>query len=324
MSAVSPDVPSDADPFVAALLERCTFPPSGSAVTCAVSGGPDSTALTALAVAAGLDVEVVHVDHGLRAGSELEAPRVAEIARGWGASFRSVHSPVDAGGDLEARARGARQRALPDGALFGHTADDQAETVLLRILRGTGPSGVAAMRPDGHPLLGLRRAETHALCRHLGVVALRDPTNDDPRFRRNRVRHELLPLMDDIARRDVVPLLARLAALSSEQSDLITGLAAVLDPTDAAALTAAPSPLAAEAIRAWWLERTRSPHPPDAASIRRILDVAAGHVVACDVLGGWEVRRTAGRLRLVDRRPAGAGAATGAVAGAGGTTPGER
>ncbi len=297
--ATAPRPVDPTDPTVARLIERCTFPPAGTAVTCAVSGGADSTALVALAVAAGLRVEAVHVDHGLRDGSEHEAARVAAVLAAWQVPCRSVTATVAPGGDLEARARDARHAALPDDALFGHTADDQAETVLLRLLRGTGPTGLAAMRSDRHPLLRLRRRDTRALCEHLGVVPFDDPSNTESRFTRNRVRHELLPLLDDIATRDVVPLLCRLAELSGEQADLLTALASGVDPTDASQLVTAPAPVAATAIRSWWAEVTGAPHPPDAAAVSRILEVAAGRAVGCDVVDGWTVRRTAGRLRLV-------------------------
>ena len=109
-------------------------------------------------------------------------------------------------------ARAARLAALPAGALTGHTADDRAETLLVNLLRGAGLDGLAAMAPGPtRPLLALRRADTRRLCAELGLVPVDDPSNDDPRFVRNRVRHELLPLMDSIAGRDTVPLLVRTA-----------------------------------------------------------------------------------------------------------------
>jgi tRNA(Ile)-lysidine synthase len=284
---------------VAPLLRRCHFPPPGAAVTCAVSGGADSSALLVLAVAAGLEVEAVHIDHGLRDGSGAEAAVVAGLAVRLGASFRRETVAVRAGGDLEARAREARRSVLPVGTLFGHTADDQAETLVLRLLRGTGPFGLAGMRQDQHPLLALRRSDTVGLCERLGIQYLNDPSNDDPRFRRNRVRHEVLPLLDDVAGRDVVPLLCRLASLQAEQSDLVDALAADLDPTDARAIAASPGPVAAAALRRWWLSETRAGHPPDAASLDRMRDVAAGVIAGCDVQRGWSLRRSGGRLRLV-------------------------
>ncbi len=291
------------DPFVADLLSRCTFPPGGTSVTCGVSGGADSTALLALAVASDLTVCAVHVDHGLRVGGDGESAVVAELAAAWGAEFRAEVVHVAPGGDLEARARTARRAVLPATALLGHTADDQAETVLLRLLRGTGPTGLAAMRRSTHPLLELRRAETVALCAHLGVDPVQDPTNLDPRFRRNRVRHEVLPLLDDVAGRDVVPLLCRLAELAGEDADLVEMLATELDPTDAAALAAAPRPVAVAAWRRWWQDQTSCAHPPDRAATDRALDVAAGGATSSDITDGWRLCRTAGRLRL--ERPAG-------------------
>lgn len=300
------------DPLVEELLARCAFPARGTAVTCAVSGGPDSSALLALAVHAGLEVTAVHVDHALRSGSATEAATVAALAARFGAAFLAVRAPVEPGPDLEARARRARHDAVGPDALFGHTADDQAETVLLRVLRGTGPAGLAAMSRDRHPLLGLRRAETHELCRRLGIDALQDPTNDSPAHTRNRVRHELMPLADDVAGRDVVPLLCRLADLAADQAALLDDLAADLDPTDVPALVAAPAPVAAAALRRWWAAETGVGLPPDAAALGRVLDVARGAAVGCDVVGGWRVRRTAGRLRLI-----GPGGAPEAASGAG-------
>ena len=290
--------PTAADPVVAALLARCRFPTEGTPVVLGVSGGADSTALLALAVAAGLDVTAVHVDHGLRPGGAAEAAQVAACCTAWGARFVAERVRVVDGPDLEARARAARHGVLGPGALLGHTADDQAETVLLRLLRGTGPAGLAAMRPDRHPLLALRRADTEALCAHLGVVPVADPSNDDPRFTRNRVRHEVLPLLDEVGGRDVVPLLTRLADLAAEQADALALCAAVIDPTDAAALSAAPRAVAVAALRRWWSDTTGAEYPPDAAATDRVLEVAAGRSRACDVSDGWSVRRTAGRLRL--------------------------
>lgn len=300
---MSPRQPSAADPVVAALLDRCTFPPldgpGGPPLTVAVSGGADSLALLALAVATGRATTAVHVDHGLRPGSAAEARTVARVCAEWGAAFESRTVQVPDGPDLEARARAARHAVLPDGTMLGHTADDQAETVLIRLLRGTGPSGLAAMRPALHPLLRLRRSETESLCAHLGLVPFEDPSNRDPRFTRNRVRHEVLPLLHDVAGRDTVPLLARLAELAGAQADVLDALALLVDPTDAAALAELPPTLAAVAVRSWWRTTTGLDHPPDAAAVARVVAVASGAAKGCDVLGGWSVRRTAGRLRLV-------------------------
>jgi tRNA(Ile)-lysidine synthase len=291
-----------ANKLVAALLQRCEFPSAQLGVTqhlnCAVSGGPDSTALLVLAVATGAQVTAHHVDHALRAGSDQEALFVAELSEGLGAEFVSLKAAVEPGGDLEARARSARREVLPADALYGHTADDQAETLMIRLMRGTGPAGLAGMRSQQHPLLGLRRSETERLCAELGVQPFCDPSNTDPRFVRNRVRHEVLPLLNSVSARDVTPLLCRLADLCAEQADLISTLAQTQDPTDAKQLAALPSPLAAEVVRLWWIRATGIGYPPDAAAIDRILCVAAGDSVSCQVSSGWSVMRSGGRLSL--------------------------
>lgn len=284
--------------LVGDLLKRCAFSPAARRVDLAVSGGADSSALLVLAVAAGLEAHAFHVDHGLRAGSDLEARRVGELAGRLGARFTSLTAAVTDGPDLEARAREVRHGALPEGVLFGHTMDDLAETVLLRIMRGTGPGGLASMRYDRHPILGLRRSETVALCRELSIAVVDDPSNLDPRFRRNRVRHEVLPLLGDVADRDVTPLIARLAHQSAEQADLIDELARDLDASDARALAATHRVLAAVAIRHWWSDSTGDPYPPDSAAIERILGVAHGSAVSCQVHSGWVIRRTGQRLRI--------------------------
>ena len=285
---------------VAPLLERCTFAPSGTSVTCAVSGGADSLALLVLAVAAGLEVTAVHVDHGLRTGSHREADAVAAAANHFGATFRAVRVDVADGPNLEARARQARYGALPADVLTGHTAEDQAETVLLNLLRGAGPTGLAGMR-SGHrrPILALRRAETEALCVDLGLDPFVDPSNVDDRFRRNRVRHELLPLLADLADRDPVPVLTRQADLFADVDDLITDLAATVDPTDTAALAAVRPVVAGAALRAWLLAAgVGDGHPVDGASVARLLDVVHHRSVATEVTGGWRVARNRGRLRI--------------------------
>jgi tRNA(Ile)-lysidine synthase len=187
--------------------------------------------------------------------------------------------------------------------------DDQAETVIVNLLRGAALDGLAAMAPPGHPLLGLRRSETRELCRALALVPVDDPTNDDRRFLRNRVRHEVLPLLEDAAQRDLAPVLARQADLLRDEAALLDALADALDPTDALALAAAPVALARRAVRRWlgapppgfgdpsFPPDRLSPHPPDAAAIERVLAVARGEAVACELAGGRRVVRSGQRLR---------------------------
>lgn len=290
-----------ADDLLDRLAARCDFPPPGHAVTCAVSGGADSLALLALAAHAGCRVTAVHVDHGLRPGSAAEAEVVRRAAERFGAAFRAESVRVPPGPNLEARARAARYAVLPPDVLTGHTADDQAETVLLNLLRGAGLDGLAGMDPARRPLRRLRRRETRALCEALELSPVADHTNVDPAFRRNRVRHELIPLLDDIAGRDVVPVIARQADLLRDDAALLDELAAELDPRDARALAAAPPALARRAVRRWLREAGpggEERHPPDAAATERVLSVARGEAVACEVAGGWRVARSRGRLRL--------------------------
>jgi len=297
--------------LAAALLPRCDFPPAGTDVNLAVSGGPDSLALLVLAAAAGLRATVVHVDHGIRDGSAAEADLVNDAASRLGASFEARTVTVTPGPDLEARARRARYAVLPAGVMTGHTMDDQAETVLINLLRGAGLDGLAGMhgidkrgpavRPH-RPLLRLRRAETAAVCEAVGLTPFHDPTNDDPSFLRNRLRSDVLPLLCEVAGRDVVPILARQSQLLAEEADLLDELAAGVDPTDARSLKAARAPLARRAVRRWLRAGEQAAddelHPPSAAEVARVLAVAEGVARACELSGGRRVARTAGRMRV--------------------------
>jgi tRNA(Ile)-lysidine synthase len=249
--------------------------------------------MLALAVDAGLRVTAVHVDHGLRPGSDAEADVVAEVAASVGAAFRAERVEVGRGPNLEARARAARRAVLGPDAMTGHTADDQAETVLLNLVRGAGVDGLAGMRAGPtKPILALRRSETHALCAERGLPTIVDPSNDDPVHRRNRVRHEVLPLLDSVACRDVAAVLARSASLLADDAAVLDALADALDPTDARALAAAPVAVARRAVRRWLADE----HPPDAAAVDRVLAVARGEIRATEVADGVRVGRSAGRL----------------------------
>ena len=304
MSVPPPHSPADsigpaAGSLIGTLLDRCPFPDAGSALECGVSGGADSLSLMVLAVAAGCRVTAVHVDHGLRPGSAGEADAVADAARRFGASFRSERVVVGEGPNLEARARAARKSVLGPDAATGHTADDQAETVLANLLRGAGVHGLAAMRAGpGHPLLALRRSETVALCELLGLAPLEDPSNDDPRFVRNRIRHELLPLCSAIAGRDIVPVLARQAALFDGDADILDAVASLIEPEDAAALAAAPVAVGRRAVRGWLTGE--GPYPPPLDAVDRVIEVARKERRATEVPGGRAVRRRNGRLSLAD------------------------
>ncbi len=273
---------------------------------CALSAGPDSSALLALAVAARLDVRAVHVHHGLRNHADHDADAAARIAAHFGVDLCVEHAALGDGPNLEARARTVRHRLVGAQGIWGHTADDQAETLLLALMRGSGATGLSAIEPGpAHPLLALRRTETHALCADLGLSPVTDASNADPRFRRNRVRNELIPLLDAIAERDITSLLVRSAGLLGDDDAFLDELAGALDPTDAKALSAAPRPLARRAIRRWL---SVDGYPPDAEAVQRVLAVASGDVVACEVTGVGRISRSAQRLR---REPQ-AGTETGA------------
>jgi len=229
--------------------------PPGALVAC--SGGADSVALAAaVAVEAprlGMPAGLVTVDHGLQPGSAGWAARVAELGRSLGLDPVLVR-PVEVGiaGGPEAAARTARYRALdaavPAGwvLLLGHTLDDQAETVLLGLGRGSGPRSIAGMRPvDGHrlrPLLGVRRATTRAACAAERLPYQDDPHNADPRFTRVRLRTEVLPLLEDVLAGGVAEALARTAELLRDDLDALDALAA-----DIAARVVLPGPIGAAA-----------------------------------------------------------------------------
>jgi tRNA(Ile)-lysidine synthase len=208
---------------------------------------------------------------------------------------------VATGPNLEARARDARRGVLPTGSLTGHTMDDQAETVLLNLLRGSGLDGLAGMSGSTKPLLGLRRAEVHALVEAAGVGVVADRSNYDLTMRRNLLRARILPELNRVAGRDLVPVLARQASLARADAEFLddAAKAAVPDPTDVAALLAAPLALRRRRLRdlARGADGDGS-HPPSASEVDRIDAVVRGEAVATELAGGRRVARREGRLRL--------------------------
>jgi tRNA(Ile)-lysidine synthase len=286
------------------LLARCTFPARGTRVDLAVSGGPDSCGLALLAHDAGLDATVHHVDHGLRAGSPREADQVARLADRLGFRFVAHVRSVAAGSNLEARARAARRDALPAGSLTGHTMDDQAETVLLNVLRGAGLDGLSGMSDETKPMLELRRDEVRAAVADAGIAVVADSTNFDLSLRRNLLRARVLPELCQVAGRDLVPVLARQAALARADAAYLelAAVAAVPDPCDVAQLVAAPGPLRRRRLRE--LARgaaENDAHPPSAAEVARLEEVVLGKVVATELSGGRRVQRSKGRLAVEER-----------------------
>ena len=274
-------------------LEQCLFP-QNDVLHCAVSGGADSSALLILASMTGKEVIAHHVDHGLRLSGDAERDLVRGLANKVGARFEAKVLSISDGSNLEARLRDARYEVLPPDVLTGHTADDQAETILMNLMRGGGPDGLAGMTHHRHPIITLRRSDTEAVCEASDWVPFQDPSNQDPRFHRNRVRRELIPMMNRLAQRDVVPLLNRAGKIAEADSAFMKTLAEQIDVTDARALSEAPNALAQRAVRAWLSEK----HPPDLASVERVLQVARGEVLGTEIPGGRSIRRTNGKLRM--------------------------
>jgi tRNA(Ile)-lysidine synthase len=308
-----------------AVREALADLPSGSLALVALSGGADSLALLAAAAfeapRASLRCGAVVVDHGLQPGSDEVATTAARKARDLGADPVDVRRvDVDGPGGPEAAARAARRTALRAAAtqhgaaavLLGHTRDDQAETVLLGLARGSGPRSLSGMAArDGlwrRPLLGLRREQTEAICRDVGLDWWTDPHNADAALTRVRVRQRVLPVLEAELGPGIVDALARTADLSRADADLLDALAADLHAAvtdadgglDAGALAAAPDALRSRVLRKAALD-TGCPGT----------DLTAGHVDALDDLvshwhgqrgvdlpGGVVARRIEGRLRL--------------------------
>jgi tRNA(Ile)-lysidine synthase len=278
-----------------------------SPVVVACSGGADSLALLALAQSVELEPVAVHVDHGLRADSADEVEIVAAQAGRLDARFRSETVTVALGPNVEARARDVRYAALErarhelgaEAILVGHTADDQAETVVLNLLRGSATAGLGGMPMRRgaliRPMLGIRRSETEAVCDELGLDPIHDPTNDDRALRRNWIRHDVLPLLSAGAERDLVPLLARQAEILRDESEYLDAAARAAWPVDAAATVAVlvdlPMVVARRAVRLWL-----GPPPPSFDEVERVLRVARGETRATEISGGRRVWRRSGCL----------------------------
>jgi tRNA(Ile)-lysidine synthase len=221
---------------------RAVLPETGL-VLVALSGGPDSLALAAAtafeATRAGLRAGAIIVDHGLQPGSADVALRAAEQARLLGLDPVLIRSiTVGADGGPEAAARSARYEALDVVAgecgaasvLLGHTLDDQAETVLLGLARGSGATSLHGMRPStnsgtgttySRPLLGIRRATTVQFCADSGLEPWTDPQNSDGTFSRVRVRNTVLPMLERELGPGIAEALARTAEQLREDSDAL-------------------------------------------------------------------------------------------------------
>lgn len=235
----------------------------------ALSGGPDSLALTGVAAVL-VPTTALIVDHGLQAGSAEVAATAERQAKDLGcveAQVLCMH--VSGDGGLESAARTARYRALEAArrdhpVLLAHTLDDQAETVLLGLGRGSGARSIAGMRPYDppwcRPLLGVRRSVTQAACAELGLTAWQDPHNTDRRFTRTRLRHEVLPLMEEVLGGGVAEALARTANALRDDIELVDSLitqamttSATAEGLDVRALSVLPDTVRRGVIRSWLL-----------------------------------------------------------------------
>ena len=324
---------------------KLKLPTSGETIVVAVSGGADSTALL-LAIEElrrnqklHTDVCVAHLDHRLRKSSAKDAKWVTELAQRLG--FRSItgRSKVAedaraANDNLEQAAREARYAFLARTAkkvsanyvLTAHTMDDQAETVLLRLMRGSAGSGLGGMEPLrpltknsplilARPLLWARRVDTEDYCRLRRTEFIRDEMNDDLSFARVKVRKQLVPLMQSFNQR-VVEALSRTAtqlredgAVLFNDSDALLKRAAVsndreteteLPVLDVRVLAKAPPALRRRALRQWLSEARGSARRLEMVHLLAVEKLLEGNVGGrvVEIPGGGRVRRQRGRLEF--------------------------
>jgi tRNA(Ile)-lysidine synthase len=291
----------------------------------ACSGGADSLALAFaagyVATRRGLDYAAVVIDHGLQNDSADVAHRVRDQLASLGyddITIATVEVDRSSAAGPEAAAREARYRALDAEAraheaivLLGHTIDDQAETVLLGLARGSGSRSLAGMAPRaGHlvrPFLQIRRATTEQVCVELGLHPWHDPHNSDRRFTRVRVRETVLPTLERELGPGVADALARTAELVRDDNELLDRLAAEAhrtaeglggtDTLDCVALESQLPAMRRRIIRLWLLT-----HGLGDLSLRHISAVESlvidWHGQRAVHIPGATITRTAGRLRV--------------------------
>ena len=264
-----------------------------------LSGGADSLGLVAAALAEGRDVLALCVDHGLQSDSATVADRAVAMARSLGAEARSVKVQVKPG-NIEAQAREARYKALMTAAAaesrsvwVAHTMDDQAETYLLGSLRGRAV-GMPVSGTVIRPFLSVRRADTVAACAELGLEVWHDPMNADPRFRRVRVRTEVLPLLADIHGGDPVPPLAAAAALARDDAAALDAQA--ITTAQVAEIACLPVALRRRAYLAL-VDAPLGPRHLEAID-SLVMDWHGQGPVA---VAGFQVRRQGAELRVIPR-----------------------
>lgn len=307
----------------------------------ACSGGADSLALAAatafVAPRLGLAAGLVTVDHGLQAGSTAQARRVAALGYELGLDpVEVVAVEVATAGGPEAAARTARYAALDACAvaldarvLLGHTLDDQAETVLLGLGRGSGPRSIAGMRAQQgrwlRPFLGISRATTEAACTALGLMPWADPHNADPAYRRVRVRTEVLPLLEEVLGGGVAEALARTALLLQDDLDALDaavpevvpgspevgncasaaadeGLADRPGQLDVAAVAGQPRAIRTRLLRAWARRNGAGPLTAERTAALDALVTGWHGQGPVELPGGLRVRRASGKLVVSPQR----------------------
>ena len=327
-------------------IRRHAMLASSGRVVAAVSGGPDSMALLeSLVLLMGDEsrerLVVAHLDHGLRESAADDAEFVREEARSRGLEF--VLGTEDVGSlardqklSVEHAARKVRYAFLGRAAreagaqtvALGHTADDNAETVFLNIFRGTGLRGLSGIRPvrvdtddEGgevryiRPLIKLTRAEIEAFLAERGVPFRTDETNVDTRFRRNLVRHELLPAVRRALQPRATEVLCRLATLASEARDFVEGEAASrlgeVRSGETASLSRAewervPPALRGSVLRLLFESASggRSLSQAHVAAVRKLVESAgeSGETGEIDLPGRWTARATGEGVTLVPPR----------------------
>lgn len=277
---------------------RAVRPFDGPAVI-GLSGGPDSLALVAAAAAEQKDVSVVVVDHGLQPGSADVAERAAAVAREFG--FASTVANVTVGpGNVEAAAREARYAALLESGRdvwVAHTADDQAETLLLGALRGN-PSGMAQRNGKiVRPFLHIRRADTVGACEELGLEVWHDPMNSDPAYRRVAMRQSIIPALTDLLGGDAVPALATTANRIAADQALIEQLADLTLTTSCVELEGDAGPVRRRRLAIWLLDEGVRVQGDQLAAIEALVTNWRGQGPIA-VGGGRAVVRVDGKLVL--------------------------
>ena len=284
-----------------------------------VSGGRDSVALLHLLATRGHRLIVCHLDHALRAESRAEALFVEEMAGRLGCEFVGRRENVAARAkrmkcSIETAAREARYAFLAKVArargvrrlFLAHHADDQVETFLFNLLRGSGAAGLGAMRASSlrgdleivRPLLGVWRAEIDAYVAEHGLEFCEDPSNADRRHTRNRVRHEIVPLLADAFGREVRGALLRSAEILREEDAFLAALPEMAMAGErelsVGELRALPVAIQRRVLLVWL--RERGVGEVGFEEVERVRALLAGRVAKVNLPGGRHARRRAGRV----------------------------